>query len=58
MLWGNSDNCSCQAPEVYPSIYLYIPVYIYIYIYIYICTDYIHVYTSMPTSRISRLWQT
>jgi hypothetical protein len=27
VLWGNSDNCSCQAPEVYPSIYLYIPVY-------------------------------
>ncbi len=27
VLWGISDNCSCQAPEVYPSIYLYIPVY-------------------------------
>ena len=36
VLWGNSDNCSCQAPEVpcfywyiyvYHSIYMYIPVY-------------------------------
>ena len=27
VLWGNSDNCSCQAPEVYPCIYLYILVY-------------------------------
>jgi hypothetical protein len=27
VLWGNSDNCSCQAPEVHPSIYLYILVY-------------------------------
>ena len=48
MLWGNSDNTSCQAPEVCTGIYLYVLVY----------TNDVHVFTSMRISKTSRLWPT
>jgi len=38
VLWGNSDNTSCQSPEVCTSTYQYIPVHTSIYWYVPVCT--------------------
>ena len=38
VLWGNTDNTSCQAPEVYPSTYQYVPVCTCTYHYVLVCT--------------------
>lgn len=53
VMWGNTDNTSCQAPEVYHSTYSYVPVHTRTYSYILIGFCY-----SMPISRISRRWRT
>ena len=47
VLWGNSDNTSCQAPEVSTNVYVHVCTwYIHIYsFFIHVHTMYIHVFT-------------
>ena len=48
ILWGNSDNTSCQGPEVYLCIYMHIPgIYCHIpsiYPFILVPTEYVYVF--------------
>jgi hypothetical protein len=40
VLWGNSNNTSCQAPEVSTNVYVHVST-----MYIHICIQFIHVHT-------------
>ncbi len=46
ILWGNSDNTTCQGPDVCSDISINIQLYIAMYLYIPSIYKYVHVYTK------------